>query len=176
MTPTARSTHISVRSFICRGPLAHPFTCLVRSSVELRLGERIPFRAAYQHLGRSSWLPMPICPIIHCGFLGEQTELYDPLSASIPEKDRFVAWLSPDGSKLAVPAHNSADMPPRYVRAGYTKVVGHSLHDLDRFDAIRALQTGNDVASEMNYSEPERRHRREHVPNHDAEDIGKVEI
>lgn len=169
-------THISLRTFICRGPSSHRFSALVRSSTELRMGETIPRTASFQPIGTSVWLPAPICQSPHCGFLSVQQELYDPKAAAIPEQDRFVAWLSPDGTKIRVPGRNDASMAPRYVRAGYTRVVGSSLQDLDRFDSIRAAETGNDVSNEMNYSEPERLHRREYSPDHDAENVAKIEI
>jgi hypothetical protein len=176
MTATSRMTRVTVRAFICRGPMAHPFSALVRSSVELHIGERIPVDSEFQLLGSAAWLPLPLCPAHACGFTGEQRELYNPAMATIPAGERFTAWLAPDGSKLAVPGRNDAVMPARYVRAGYIKVEGHSMLDLDRFDAIRARQTGNDVSHEMNYDAHERQHRRESDPDFDSEDVLKSEV
>lgn len=178
MSEAARTSFVSVRQFICRGPSPHRFTALVRTSSALLSGERLPTSSSYQPLGRpaSIWQPLPICPTPSCGFLAEQLEFYSPITSAIPESERFVAFISPDGTRICPPGRNDAPMPPRYVRAGYTRFVASSIHDLDRVEQLRSAMTGNDVMSEMHYSEAERARRRESEPDHDREDIGKGDV
>ena len=73
----------------------------------------------------------------------------------VPEGERFAAWLALDGSYLSVPGDRNAKMPARY-EGKAIRVEGYGLRDLDRFDAIRSAQTGNEVWNELNYNAPER--------------------
>lgn len=115
--------------------------------------------AEFRAQSTERWLPIAKCPVPDCPQTAD--ELIDPAGphemVDIPAGERFYAWLSPDGQRLSVPGYPGAKMPERYVRAGYIPVEAHSLRDLDRFDQIRARQTGNDVYNEMNHTPASRR-------------------
>lgn len=143
-----------IREFRCHSTQAHIFKCLVRTR---QITDPFSEEISYQLLGTAAYAPIPICP--QCGHSADRLEFYDPQLAAVPESDRFVAWLSPDGKQLSVPGNNSAAMPERYKLAGYIRVEAHSIRDIDRLDSIRARQTGNTVANEINYDPESRKHR-----------------
>lgn len=165
LKPSTRTT-VQYRDFICKGESHHRF----RSAVRLQVaddGNAIERSAQFMPLGADGWSALPLC--ISCDGIAEERETYDPSLAAVPEKERFEAWLSPDGQRLAVPGKRGAVMPDRYVAAGYRRVEAHSMRDQDRLDAIRARQTGNEVYSEMNFSHESRRWHEE-AP-YDSEDM-----
>jgi hypothetical protein len=160
------------RTFMCP-KMGHKFQALVRRREHSATGELV---SQFQPINRAGggWFAMPVCHEHHVSGIEEQ--FYDPAMQVVPEKERFVAWLSPDGERLAVPGAADARMPDRYRLAGYQRVEGFSMMDLDRFDKIRARQTGNIVHNEMNYGSIERRHRELDEPDFDSDDILKSEI
>jgi hypothetical protein len=155
MLSESRRTQIQFRTLICKSSDHHKFRAAVRlqtsddgSSIE---------RSAEFRAGRSPWSPLPICP--SCSSLAEEDSTYDPLSASVPESERFLAWLSPDGQRVAVPGKRGAMMPERYRASGYRAIEASSIRDFDRIERIREAQTGNETSSEMNFSAETRRWR-----------------
>jgi hypothetical protein len=168
-TAAARSV-IVCREFVCP-TLGHKFSALVRRRKHSVTGEMVQ---QFQPLSSPGWLALPVC--IEHQSVGEPVETYNPSLQTVPERERFVAWLSPDGERLAVPGVSDAAMPARYRQAGYQRVEGYSVRDLDKFDQIRARQTGNIVHNEMNYDAATRRHRTEAEPDMDSDDILKSEI
>lgn len=169
MTEPAR-TRITHRDYRCRGPLshAHRFRITHRTNGDATTSS---FYEALQpgrvHIPRSPLpLPIPLCPL--CDFLCDDAAEFTGFVA-VPESERFSAWLSPDGERLSVPGNRDASMPKRYVSAGYMRVEARGTRDLDRLDAIRARQTGNDAYNEMNYN-PTERQWREDAP-YDPDDM-----
>lgn len=152
-------TRIQHRDFICKGEEHHR----LRMAVRLRVtddGNVIERSAEFSIRGNRvalgiSWTALPFCP--NCGAIAEESTTYDPSLSSIPAAERMQVWLSPDGQRVAVPGKRDAIMPSRYLVAGYRTLEAHSLRDIDRIEQIRAAQTGNEVASEMNFSEETRR-------------------
>lgn len=147
-----RRTQIRYRDFICKGDDHHAYRGVV--ALETSDDGGLIERSASFGTGRE-WSGLPICPI--CNALAEERATYDPSMAAIPEAERFQAWLSPDGKRVAVPGKRNAQMPERYLVAGYRTIEAQSMRDFDRIEHIRAEQTGNDVVSEMNYSAEERK-------------------
>lgn len=139
-------TRIRYVDYTC--PAGHQFKCVVAS----RIIDADHYEEFYQPVGLYVELPVPKCPAQDCNFIGETDAAAARAFMVVPAEERFEAWLSPDGEKLAVPPIKGRDMPERYRRAGYIKVEAMNMRDQDRFDRIRARQTGNDVWSEMNYS------------------------
>lgn len=176
MSSIARRTRVAIREFICQTG-GHKLKFVVRAQEEISSSGRVPksaeFKSLESRIGRTDWFPIPVC---HCGSICDELEFYNPGLLSVPASERAMFWLSPDGQRLAVPGKNTASMPERYRRAGYVEVHAASFQDLDRFDSIRARQTGNDVANEMNYDKSTREFRREVTPDFDDENITKSEI
>lgn len=151
---TAR-THIAYRDFIC--PAQHAFKCAVAT----RFIDADHCEIYYQPLGIYAELPIPKCPAPGCTLIGEESAQAARSMAQVPAEERFQAWLSPDGSKVAVPMYRGREMPMRYKNAGYITVEAANIRDLDRLDRIRSAQTGNDAYNEMNYSPAQRREHEE---------------
>jgi hypothetical protein len=173
---SAARMRIVLRDFICQFDKSHRTQFAIRTTHEVNLNSRTPMGAEFKPVSgphSSRWWPIPLC---QCGSLCTELELYNPGLVSVPQSERAMFWLSPDGQRLAVPGNNAASMPERYRRAGYLQVTAASFSDLDRFDSIRAAQTGNDVANEMNYDSATRTYRRETTPDFDDEGITKSEV
>lgn len=150
---SARS-QIKYQSFRC--PDGHEFRLLVISRREADDQFELWYQLAGDHL-----LPVPKCPVENCLLIGDELGEGARSYAQVPESERFEAWLSPDGQLLSVPGEKGKPMPERYRRAGYQRVQASNIRDLDRFDRIRARQTGNDAYNEMNYNPAQRREREE---------------
>lgn len=169
----SRRTRIQHRDFICKGEAHHAFRAAVRLQVAddgttvesgaqfkpfssgIAVKETFPAGATLVTGALlPGWTGLPICPT--CDSIAEERETYDSSLATVPSTERFTAWLSPDGQRVAVPGRRDALMPSRYVAAGYRPIEAHSMRDLDRIEQVRAAQTGNEVFSEMNFSESTR--------------------
>lgn len=171
----AARTRIQFRQFRC--PAGHEFRAACRSvrkasSEEYEEFYRTNRQYDYVH-GKEvrpdgppdhKWLPVPKCPQEGCPLIGDP--LTDPTTstfrefAQIPEAERFYAWLSPDGTRVAPPGYRGAPMPERYKRAGYMVVEASNLAQLDRLEAVRSAQTGNMAYNEMgHFDEPTRQAR-----------------
>lgn len=148
-------TRLSYRDFVC--PAGHTFKCAVAS----RLTDSDRVELFYQPIGMYAELPIPKCPRANCTLIGEEEGNSGRSYMQVPSEERFEAWLSPDGQWLSVPTEKGREMPQRYKNAGYIKVEATNIRDLDRFDSIRARQTGNEVWNEMNYSPGARREHEE---------------
>lgn len=167
MSEAAR-TRIQFRQFRCLA--GHEFRAACKSVRKASSEKYEEFYRAEHTMGVlvnvvvapfTNWLPVPKCPYFGCTFVGDP--LTDPtLSTSrefaqIPEAERFYAWLSPDGARIAPPGYRGAPMPDRYKRAGYMVVEASNLAQMDRLEAVRSAQTGNMVYHEMgHFDEPTR--------------------
>jgi hypothetical protein len=172
LTAAASSTRTRVehRAFICKGDGHHHFSTAVKLSTKddgTKLERTAVFLLASADGRPASWQPLPLCPT--CEALSEEESTYNPGMATVPESERFVAFLSPDGKRLAVPGDASKPMREQLHAWGYRKVTAHSMRDMDRLATIREGQTGNTVDPEMNY-EPETRQWREDAP-YDPDDM-----
>lgn len=148
MLSPARRTTVQTRDYICKGSDHHRYRGFARLQVTDagQVSERL---AEFRPLGTPSavWSRLPICP--SCSAIAEESATYDPATATVPSSERFVAWLSPDGQRLAVPGRSDATMPDRYRVSGYRPVEAHSVRDFDRLSDIRAAQTGNEIIPEV---------------------------
>lgn len=161
---TTRRTRIEHRDFICKSDEHHRFRVSVRlqtaddgqtieHSADFRPVQRSSASTRYSaHIDRRSRLPL--CP--ECGSIAEESTTYDPSLATVPAAERMQVWLSPDGRRVSIPGKRDAIMPSRYVASGYRLIEAHSMRDLDRIEAIRAEQTGNEVFSEMQFDRERR--------------------
>ncbi len=142
----AARTRIQYLQFICGA--GHQFSMPCKQRVRVDKPDEV--EQVYQR-GEGNWLPVPKCPVDDCPLIGEP--IPDPAStrsfAQVPESERFQAWLSPDGERVAVPGYRGAKMPERYRRAGYMTVEASNLTQLQRLEQVRAAQTGNSAYHEM---------------------------
>lgn len=156
MTDAAR-TRIEFRQFKCAD--GHEFRAACKSVLIVGTDQYEEFYKAVHTNGvlvnvvpvAFHWLPVPKCPYEGCQLIGDL--LTDPTAsrsaAQVPESERFYAWLSPDGERVAVPGYRGAKMPERYRRAGYMVVEAANLPQLQRLEQVRARQTGNSTYHEM---------------------------
>lgn len=162
------------RDFICKGAEHHKFRAAVKvgvvddgTEVE-RSAEFLVIRnSAAPFQANTAWIGLPVC--LECGAIAEEASTYNPDTAQVPESERTVAFLSADGTQIAIPGKRDAPMAERYAVAGYRRIEAHSMRDIDRMQAIRERQTGNTVDNEMNY-EPESRKWHDEAP-YDSEDM-----
>lgn len=172
-----RRTRIEHQDFICKGDEHHRFRAAVKMSTSDN-GDAIERSAEFMVTTADKasrwygWLTIPMCPVLGCDSIAEESATYDPALATVPAAERMQVWLSPDGRRVSVPGKRDAVMPSRYLAAGYRTIEAHSMRDIDRIEAIRAEQTGNEVFSELNFDESRRRWHQE--ADYDPEDMSSL--
>jgi hypothetical protein len=168
-----RRSRVQFVTMICSGQPAHShrFKRLLQSG----LTDDGSFGSVYYQTAPDQWSPFVICPSADCNSFMDE-ERYASTSAQVRESDRYVAFISADGKRIAPPGLKDGpgfeQCRARRLALGYRMVEAKNFRDLDKFDAIRAEQTGNHVYHEMNF-DPATRQFREDDESYDDTDMSR---